>query len=190
MRLPRKLLPLLFLSFGALPVLAQGGGGLITLDDNTPSVDVNISMPADTTGTVALDVTQTAISLVNDAGNVMLQAADMRVHGLELNIAPNSGAHTLTIKRLPGVVQAAVQVRSLADLTNVGATQTLELDPVDTGSSAGDGSGRFAKHDSREHSARTAKCHQRELSRRGRDAANYGCARRDPALGIERRRRD
>ena len=125
MKLLRKLIPLLALSLAALPVLAQDSGGLITLDDNTPSIDVNITMPADTTGTVALDVTQTAINLVNDAGTTMLQAADARVHGLELNIAPNSGSHTLTIKRLPDVVQAAVQVRSLANLTDVGATQTL-----------------------------------------------------------------
>ncbi len=86
-------------------------------------------MPADTTGTVAVDVTETAISLVNDAGTTVLQSADARVHGLELNIAPNSGAHTLTIKRLPDVLQAAVQVRSLANLTDVGATQTLESRP-------------------------------------------------------------
>ena len=126
MKLWRTLIPLLTLSLVALPVLAQDSGGLITLDDNTPSIDVNISMPADTTGVVALDVTETAISLVNDAGDVMLQTMDARVHGLELNVAPNSGAHTLTVKRLPGVVQAAVQVRSLPDLTNIGATQTLD----------------------------------------------------------------
>ncbi len=185
MKLLRKLIPLLALSLAALPVLAQDSGGLITLDDNTPSIDVNITMPADTTGTVALDVTQTAINLVNDAGTTMLQAADARVHGLELNIAPNSGSHTLTIKRLPDVVQAAVQVRSLANLTDVGATQTLELDSVDAGSSARVGSGRSAEHDAREHPARAAERDQRQLSRRGRQSANHRCARYHPAFGVE-----
>jgi hypothetical protein len=101
----------------AFPAMAQSTGDLITLNDATPAIDVAITLPSDTTGTVALDFTGAAVRLTNADGTILFEAADARLHGLELNIAPNSGAHTLTIERLPGVTQAVVRVSSLPELT-------------------------------------------------------------------------
>jgi hypothetical protein len=125
MKVSWMLILLLVFGFMGLPVSAQDSE-LITLDDATPSVDVAISLPADTTGTIALDLSLAAVTLVSEAGDVVFQTADARVHGLELNIAPNSGAHTLTAARLPGVSLASVRVRSLAALTSSGAAESMD----------------------------------------------------------------
>lgn len=101
----------------AMPALAQNTGDLITLNDATPAIDVAITLPADTTGTVTLDFSGAAVRLINADGSTVFEAADARLHGLSLNIAPNSGAHTLTIERLPGIAEAVVRVSSLPELT-------------------------------------------------------------------------
>ena len=100
----RFLIPLLFLLLlGALPALAQDNTNLITLNDATPAIDVVITLPPDTTGTVSLTIAQAAITLTDSANVVVFHAADARLHAVELNIAPNSGSHTLTVERLPGM---------------------------------------------------------------------------------------
>ena len=50
-----------------------------------------------------LDVSMASMSLTDASGSIVFSSADPRVHHLELSITPNSGTHTLTIKRLPGV---------------------------------------------------------------------------------------
>ncbi len=109
----------------AWPALAQDDNGLITLDDATPAIDVVISLPADTTGAIALDFSSAAVRLADANGATVFRAADARLHGLELNIAPNSGSHTLTVERLPGAAAAYVQVLSLPELTQMGSTQRV-----------------------------------------------------------------
>ena len=92
-----------------------------TLNDSNPSVEAAISLPPNTTGVVVLDVSMTSISLTDASGSIVFSSADARVHHLELSITPNSGAHTLTIKRLPGSTEASVQMNAQAELTPTSA---------------------------------------------------------------------
>jgi uncharacterized protein YraI len=111
--------------FAALPTLAQSDANLITLNDASPAIDVVITLPADTTGTVALDFSGAMVRLTDATGAVVFSAADERLHALELNIAPNSGSHTLTVERLPGITEAVVRVSSLPELTQYGSVELV-----------------------------------------------------------------
>lgn len=125
-RLSRFALILLALSLTAvLPALAQADTNLITLNDASPAIDVVVTLPADTTGTVALDFSGAAVRLTDATGAVVFSAADARLHALELNIAPNSGSHTLTVERLPGLAEAIVRVSSLPELNVYGTAQLV-----------------------------------------------------------------
>lgn len=108
-----------------LPALAQSDPNLITLNDASPAIDVVITLPADTTGTVGLEFNGAAVRLTDATGAVVFSAADARLHALELNIAPNSGSHTLTVERLPGIVEAVVRVSSLPELTQYGSAELI-----------------------------------------------------------------
>ena len=111
----------------ALPTLAQQDNpDLITLNDATPAIDVVITLPPDTTGTISLDMALASVTLINANDAVVFTAADERVHGLEFNIVPNSGTHTLTIERLPGVTEAYVSVVSLPEMTVAGTVELVE----------------------------------------------------------------
>ncbi|MEO8394147.1 MAG: hypothetical protein ABI700_14250, partial [Chloroflexota bacterium] len=90
---------------------------VITLNDSNPSLEAAISLPPNSTGVVGLDVSLASVSLTDGSGNIVFSSADARVHHLELSITPNSGTHTLTLKRLPGSAQASVQMTSQAELT-------------------------------------------------------------------------
>lgn len=109
----------------ALPALAQADANLITLNDASPAIDVVITLPADSTGTVALEFSGAAVRLTDATNAVVFSAADARLHALELNIAPNNGSHTLTVERLPGVAEAVVQVSSLPELTQYGTAELI-----------------------------------------------------------------
>jgi uncharacterized protein YraI len=123
----RFLISLLFLLLpAALPALAQDNTNLITLNDATPAIDVVITMPPDTTGTVSLAIAQAAITLIDSTNTVVFHAADARLHGVEINIAPNSGSHTLTVERLPGITEASVSVASLPELNINGSVEHVE----------------------------------------------------------------
>ncbi len=123
--------PLLLLSFAAalvlagLPALAQDDN-LIVLNDATPVIDVVITLPQDTTGTVKLDLVSAAVTLTDDSSTTVFSAADSRLHALELNIAPNTGAHTLTVERLPGVSEAYVKILSVPELTVSGMPELVQ----------------------------------------------------------------
>lgn len=104
--------------------MAQTNPDLITLNDATPAIDVVITLPQDTTGTIALDLVMASATLIDADGAVVFYAADARLHGLEFNITPNSGMHTLTVARLPGVTEAYVTVASLPEMT-INGTVTL-----------------------------------------------------------------
>lgn len=119
---------LLVLTLGlsaVLPALAQSDVNLIALNDASPVISVVITLPADTTGTVALEFNGTAVRLTDATDAVVFSAADARLHALELNIAPNSGSHTLTVERLPGITEAVVRVSSLPELTLYGTTELV-----------------------------------------------------------------
>lgn len=109
----------------ALPSLAQTDANLITLNDASPAIDVVVTLPADTTGTIALEFSSAAVRLTDATGAVVFSAADERLHALELNIAPNSGSHTLTVERLPGIAEALVRVSSLPELTRYGTAELV-----------------------------------------------------------------
>ncbi len=115
----------------ALPTLAQDAANLITLNDASPAIDVVVTLPADTTGTIALEFSGAAVRLTDSTGAVVFSAADARLHALELNIAPNSGSHTLTIERLPGIVEAVVRVLSLPELTPYGSPEFVSVLAID-----------------------------------------------------------
>ncbi|MBZ0274999.1 MAG: hypothetical protein K8I60_02570 [Anaerolineae bacterium] len=107
---------ILVAAVGVIPAAAQDSN-VITLNDASPAIDVVITLPADTTGTIALNFVQAAITLTDATGNTVFYAADQRLHGLELNIPPNSGTHTLKVERLLGAAEAQVSVVSLPELT-------------------------------------------------------------------------
>jgi len=116
----------MLLLLAAFSTSAQNIGELITLNDAVPAIDVVISLPADTTGAVALEFTQVSVSLTDASGVRVFYAADPRLHALELNIAPNSGSHTLTIQRLSGVTEAYVRVAALPEMTVGGTVERVE----------------------------------------------------------------
>ena len=101
---------------------------VITLDDSNPSISAEISMPANTTGVVTVNVSLAAVTLTDANGSVVFSSADPRVHYLELSIAPNSGSHTLTVQRLPGEPLASVEIGSQADMTLVTPPQDVLVD--------------------------------------------------------------
>lgn len=124
----RRFILLVLLAAGFAPVLvasAQGAADLITLNDANPSLDIVVALPPDTTGAVALDFNAAVVTLVDAAGATVFQAGDPRLHGLEMNIAPNSGAHTLSVARLPGQAEAHVRIRALPELTQRGGTELV-----------------------------------------------------------------
>lgn len=111
----------------AFPALAQQDNtDLITLNDATPAIDVVITLPPDTTGTISLDLALAAVTLTDANDAIVFTAADARLHGLEFNIAPNSGTHTLTVERLSNVTEAYVRVVSLPEMTVSGDVQLVE----------------------------------------------------------------
>ena len=143
----------------ALPALAQADANLITLNDASPAIDVVITLPADSTGTVALEFSGAAVRLTDATNAVVFSAADARLHALELNIAPNNGSHTLTVERLPvrsrrpGVIAARTDpVRQCrTHLRLIYRIESGSLAPADAGSSRGyrqrHGCMRVGRHD-------------------------------------------
>jgi hypothetical protein len=112
----------------ALPALAQDNSDIITLNDATPAVDVVLTLPPDTTGTIALNMNLAAVTLKDSANVIVFSAADARLHALELNIAPNTGQHTLTVERLPGFSEAYVSIISLPELPLPGSAALVQTD--------------------------------------------------------------
>jgi uncharacterized protein YraI len=115
------------LAFTVVPALAQSQpGDVIVLDDTTPSITANVTLPKDATGVVSLNLNNASVLVTDSTGKTVFQVADGRVHNLELSIVPNSGAQTITVERLPGALQAAVTINSLIELTNVGTAQFVD----------------------------------------------------------------
>ena len=121
----RLLILVAVLITAALPTFAQSQADIITLNDATPAIDVAISLPANATGTISLNLAMAAVTIKDDDNNVVFYAADERMHGLDFNIAPNSGPHTLTVERLPGHAEASVSVISLPELAMGGVAQLI-----------------------------------------------------------------
>lgn len=118
---------LFILMAAAFPALAQQNDpDVITLNDATPAIDVAITLPVNATGTIALELVQASAKVTDSNDAVVFYAADERLHGLEFNLAPNSGSHMLTVERLPGVTEAYVKVTSLSDMTRNGTVTFVE----------------------------------------------------------------
>ncbi len=124
------ILSLFIFGFGIIPTFAQDSGNIITLDDTTPAIDAVISLPPDTTGTIALNLALASVQLTDSAGNVILSVADPRLHALEINIMPNTGAHTLTVSRLPNVSVALVSIIAIPELTVFGTTSVIDAPAI------------------------------------------------------------
>ncbi len=119
----------------ALLVLAAGqvwaqDANEVLLNDSNPSISASIDMPVNTTGVVTIDLSMASVTMTDANGSVVFSSADPRVHHLELNIAPNSGSHTLTIQRLPGVALASAKIGSQADLTPISSTLLIDTSSV------------------------------------------------------------
>lgn len=105
------------------PAAAQESDAPIVLNDASPSIQVDVQLPPDSTGTVALDFSGASVQLLDAGGRLVFAAGDRRLHGLQLNLTPNSGAHTLVVQRLPGVSEALVRVQAWPDLRWEGQAQ-------------------------------------------------------------------
>jgi uncharacterized protein YraI len=104
----------------------------VTLNDATPGIDVVISAPG-TNGAVALQLSGASVTVTDQAGKIVFQMADPRVHSLELHFAPNAQTHTVTIQRLPGVSEAYVTATSQLGLTPINGTQLITTGPLNIG---------------------------------------------------------
>lgn len=112
-----------------VPTLAQSQpapSDVILLNDATPSVSANVSLPQDATGVVSLNLNNASVIVTDSTGKIVFQVADSRVHTVELSIVPNSGAQTIKIERLPGATQAAVTILALPELTSTGTAQFVD----------------------------------------------------------------
>ena len=115
------------LALAAVPVLAQSSAGdVIVLDDATPSVTANVSLPQNATGVVALKLNNASVLVTDSTGKTVFQVADGRVHTIELSIVPNAGTQTIKVERLPGTTQAAVSISALPELTNTGTAPFVD----------------------------------------------------------------
>ncbi len=117
----------LVLALTVVPALAQSqASDVILLDDATPSVTANVSLPKDATGVVSLNLNNAMVTVTDSTGKTVFQVADGRVHMIELSIVPNVGAQTIKVERLPGITQAAVTINALPELTSTGTAQFVD----------------------------------------------------------------
>jgi SH3-like domain-containing protein len=91
---------------------------VITLDQANPIAQISITLPQNSTGVVSINLNMASVQMTDTSNNVVFSAADSRVHLVQLSIAPNTGAHLLTVQPLPGAATATLQVSSQADLTS------------------------------------------------------------------------
>jgi SH3-like domain-containing protein len=104
---------------------AQDSNQTITLNDASPGIDVTVSTPPGMAGAVSLQLSGASVTVLDGSGSRVFQAADKRVHGLELHFAPGAVPHTITVERLPGVQEAYVSIVSQAEMSlPVGMAQT------------------------------------------------------------------
>jgi uncharacterized protein YraI len=89
-----------------------------------------ITLSADTTGVASLELSSASVTVTDSAGNIVFQVADPRAHGVELRFAPNTGPYTLSVRRLPGDLEAQVIVRSLPELTDTVAGTLVADGPL------------------------------------------------------------
>ena len=104
---------------------AQSNSDVITLDDATPGIDVVVSAPPGTSGVIGLEIAQASVVATDANGITVFEASDPRIHAIELRFLPDAGSHTVTIQRLPGMVNAYVRVVSQLDLTDLGPAQLV-----------------------------------------------------------------
>lgn len=113
----------------AIPVLGQGNE-TITLNDVTPSISASVTLPPDSTGVVAIDLSMASVIVTDSSGNVVFQMADSRVHNIELSLSPNIGTHMINVERLPVAQEALVAIHSLPDLTSPGLAPFVETNTL------------------------------------------------------------
>ncbi|MEZ4668130.1 MAG: hypothetical protein R3E39_09455 [Anaerolineae bacterium] len=118
------------LLFAVIFPTADTRGSAIILDDNNPIVSMQVELPTDATGVVALRLAQAAVHLQDAHGNTVFQSEDGRVHGLELNVSPNSSTHLVTVGRLSGTAEAAVDIHAQPDMTGISESELVEGDTL------------------------------------------------------------
>lgn len=106
---------------------AQDGGAndVILLNDATPGIDVIVNPSAETTGVVALEMSDASVFITDAQGNLIFEAMNADLKGLEFRFAPNAGAHTITIERLPNAVEGYVRIQALSELMTLGTTELV-----------------------------------------------------------------
>lgn len=134
--LPLSVVMIIILTSALLPLAAhaQTGNDLIVLNDSTPGIDVVINPSPNTTGVIALEIKNASVTVTDAVGNVVFEAADLSIAGVEFSFAPNAGTHTLTVERLPGAVQAYARIAALPEMTSFNVAPQL----VDTSTLAAD----------------------------------------------------
>lgn len=117
------------LALGAVPAFGQDNN-LITLNDATPGIDAVITNPQDTTGVISLELDHAAVTITDSQGDTIFQMNDPRARMAELRFAPNTGSHTLTVERLPGIAEAHVTINALAELSGSGASTEVQNNAI------------------------------------------------------------
>lgn len=97
----------------------------IILNDASPAIDVVVSLPPDTSGVIALEISGASVSLLDETQTPIFSESDPRIRALELRLAPNTGTHTLSVQRLAGIASAQVRIRALPDLSALSLTTSF-----------------------------------------------------------------
>lgn len=92
---------------------------VITLDDQTPSVDVVITPTNGAAGVVYAELDGAQLHLLDSAGAETLGLIDKRITAIGIQVAQGATPHTLRLERLPGVSVARVMLTPQTTLPEV-----------------------------------------------------------------------
>jgi hypothetical protein len=92
---------------------------VITLDDQTPSVDVVITPTNGAPGVVYAELDGAQLHLLDSAGAETLGLIDKRITAIGIQVAQGATPHTLRLERLPGVSVARVMLTPQTTLPEV-----------------------------------------------------------------------
>lgn len=99
---------------------------VITLDDQTPSVDVVITPANGAPGVVYAELDSAQLHLLDSTGVEVLNLIDKRINAIGIQVAQGAAPHTLRLERLPGVSVARVMLTPQANLPEVTAASSSQ----------------------------------------------------------------